>query len=250
MVVANIDSIVRRWLLEKGLPIHFYAEGLFHASTCLRELTIDTLQIVNTVRLPINSYYAVDLPEDYVDDVMCGVPVGQYVQPIPKQDTLSSLRLTDLNGEYTNYATEDTEAAVLDSTAVVALAWYWNINDYGENIGRYFGMAGGASPNTYKVVKERRQIQLPESFIGSSVILVYISDGQSVDAATQIETQAFYALQSWIAWKQSPNAQNQFSPEGRYFINEKRKLRARMNELTLNDIKDTIRKNFHAGIKN
>jgi hypothetical protein len=79
---------------------------------------------------------------------------------------------------------------------------------------------------------------------------VYISDGQSVDAATQIETQAFYALQSWIAWKQSPNAQNQFSPEGRYFSNEKRKLRARMNELTLNDIKDTIRKNFHAGIKN
>lgn len=250
MVVANIDSICRRFLLEKGLPIHWYAEALFHASTCLREMTFDTLQIVNTVRLPINDYYAVDLPDDYVDDVMVGVPAGQYVQPIPKSDSLTPLRRTDSEGNYANYNTLDEQGQLFDSSAIAAVGWYWNINDLGESVGRYFGMSGGANPNTYKIVKERRQIQLPESFIGKSIILVYISDGQSVDAATQIEAQAFYAIQSWIAWKQSPNAQNQFSPEGRYYTNEKRKLRARMNELTLGDIKNIIRQNFHAGIKN
>lgn len=250
MVVANIDSICRRFLLEKGLPIHWYSEALFHASTCLREMTFDTLQIVNTVRLPINDYYAVDLPDDYVDDVMVGVPVGQMVQPIPKNDSISPLRITDSDGNYTTYNTLGDNAQVYDAYAIPALAWYWNINDFGESVGRYFGMNGGAAPNTFKIVKERRQIQLPENFIGSSIILVYISDGQSVDAATQIDVQAFYAIQSWIDWKQSPNAKNLQSPEGKYFLNEQRKLRARLNELTLNDIKDIIRKNFHAGLKN
>lgn len=250
MIYANIDSIVRRNLLEKGLPMHFYAEALFHASTCLREMNIDTLQVVNTVRLPINSYYAVDLPDDFVDDVMVGVAAGQFIQPIPKKNTITPLRLSDADGNYTTYNLSDTEEVVFSGFGLPATSWFWNIDDLGENVGRYFGMSGGASPNTYKIVKERRQIQLPESFIGKSIVLVYISDGQTIDSATQIDVQAFYAIQSWIAWKQSPNAQNQFSPEGRYYSNEKRKLRARLNPLTTNDIKDIIRRHFHASIKN
>ena len=250
MVLTTIDSIIRRYLLEKGLPIHFYAEALFNASTCFRELSIDTLQVVNTKRLPINSYFAVDLPDDFIDDVMVGVPAGQYVQPIPKKRGLTPLRLTDDNGDYTTYASLGTDAVQYNGNFIPAIGWYWNINEFGESVGRYFGASGGAAPNTYSIVKERRQIQLPESFVGTSIILVYISDGQTVDAATQIDTQAFYAIQSWIAWKQSPNAQNLFSPEGRYYLNEKRKLRARTSDLTLNDIKDIIRHNFHASVKN
>ncbi len=253
MVLTTIDSIIRRYLLEKGLPIHFYAEALFNASTCFRELSIDTLQVVNTKRLPINEYFAVDLPDDYIDDVMVGVPAGQYVQPIPKKSGITPLRLTDSDGNYTTYASQETDATdavQYNGDFIPAIGWYWNINDFGESVGRYFGASGGAAPNTYSIVKERRQIQLPESFIGTSIILVYISDGQTIDSATQIDTQAFYTIQSWIAWKHSPNAQNLFSPEARYYLNEKRKLKARMNELTLNDIKDIIRSNFHAGIKN
>jgi hypothetical protein len=253
MTVTTIDSIIRRYLLEKGLPIHYYAEALFNASTCFRELNIDTLQVVNTKRLPINAYFAVDLPEDFVDDVMVGVPAGQYVQPIPKKTTTTPLRLTDADGNYTTYATQQVDGVDVvqyDGNFIPAIGWYWNINDLGESVGRYFGASGGAAPNTYSIVRERRQIQLPESFIGTSIILMYISDGQTIDSASQIDVQAFYTIQSWLMWKQSPNANNLYSPEGRYYTNEKRKLRARMNELTLNDIKDIIRSNFHAGIKN
>jgi hypothetical protein len=251
MVVTTLDSIVRRFLLEKGLSIHFYAEALFHASTCLRELTFDTLQITNTKRLPINDYYAVDLPEDFVDDVMVGVPAGQFIQPIPKQNTLTPLRLTDADGNYTNYNNLETNGVeYYGGNFIPALGWYWNINDLGESIGRYFGAGGGASPNTYKIVKERRQIQLPESFIGKSIIFIYISDGQTVDAATQIDTQAFYTIQSWNEWKRTPNANNLRSPEAQYYLNEKRKLKARVSDYTVGDIKDIIRKNYHAGTKN
>jgi len=250
MIFSNLDSIVRRYLLEKGLPIHWYAECLFHASTCLRELTFDTLQITNTVRLPRNDYYAVDLPEDFVDDVMVGVPAGQFIQPIPKNDGLTPLRLTDTDGNYTTYENNTSDILTLDGLSIPALAWYWNFNEYGESTGRYFGMGGGANPNTYKVIRERRQIQLPENFIGNSIILVYLSDGQSVDAATQVSALAFWAIQSWIAWKSTPNAQNNFAPEGQYFINEKRKLRARLNDLTINDVKDLIRRQYRATIKN
>jgi len=137
-----------------------------------------------------------------------------------------------------------------DTYFVPGLSWYWNFNEYGEPLGRYFGANGGVANNFYTISKERRQIQLDESFSANSIVLMYISDGQSVDAATQIDVQAFYSIQSWIAWKSSPNAQNNFSPEGKYFLNEKRKLKAKAAGLTLDEIKNTIRSNYHAGLKN
>lgn len=69
MNLTTIDQIVRRGLLENGLPIHFYSEFLYHGATCLRELNLDTLQIVNTVNLPTNDYAAADLPDDFDDDI-------------------------------------------------------------------------------------------------------------------------------------------------------------------------------------
>ena len=235
--------------MEEGYPIHYYAEGLFHAATGLRQLSMDTLQIVNTLRLPVNSYYAIDLPEDFVDDVMVGAPVGQRFQPVPKDDKISPLRAANDDGTYATYTTTNSENSVGVGYLPYGL-WYYNYNDYGEPTGRYFGATGGARLNGYKVVRERRQIQLTDSFTSTDALLMYISDGQSLDAASQIDARAFDAIQAFIMWKRSPNRANDFSPEGQHYWNQRRLLRARMNEDTLIDIKNWIRKSYTATVKN
>ncbi len=252
MDLCNLDSIVRRWLLERNLPIHFYAEALFHGASALRELSKDTLKIVNTVNLPLNVYYAADLPTDFVDDIGVFIPVGNVLSPVPKNDRLTPLRLHNQSGQFVPYSTTE----VQNTNAFNLLGgnqfwtWFWNIDDYGEFTGRSFGANGGEYYNGYKIVKERRQIQFTESFTNTDIVLQYISNGQSADNATQIEWLAFQAIIAYIDWKRSPNAAIKDSLEASTFYNEKRLLRANLNSLTLTDLKNTLRKNYTSGIKN
>jgi hypothetical protein len=250
MTYTNLDTLVRRSLLESGLPLHWYAEGLFLAASCIRELSFDSLQVINTKKLPVGDYYEVNLPDDFVDDLALTIPVGGLLQPIAKNNAISPLRYTDSTGAFVPYNTATPD----DTTTLFGLNtnwfWFWNINDYGEPTGRYFGAGGGAHQNGYKVVRERNQIQLTESFTSGEVVLQYISDGQSADSATQVDVMAFSCIQAYIAWKRSDNADLKDSGEARTYYNERRLFRARKNDVTITDLKNIIRKNFHASIKN
>jgi hypothetical protein len=241
--------IVRRSLLERGYPIHYYAEYLLHASSCIRQLTYDTLKIINSVSLPVNSYYAVDLPEDFVDDISVNVPTGSFLKPVPKNDSITPLRLVDpTTGQFVPYKDAGQNETVYGINP--SWLWYWNVNDYGEPTGRFYGAGGGERANGYKLLKERRQIQLTETFTGDTIVLLYISDGQSVNSATQIDMLAFSTIQAYIDWKTSPNAARKDSYEARTYADEKRLLRAKLNDLTVADIKNIVRKQFMAAIKN
>ncbi len=253
MLTTSLDIITRRWLLENGLPIHYYAEGLFHAATCLRELSFDSLQLVNAQNLPVNEYGAIEIPADYVDDIAVCIPNGQSLKKLPKQDWITPLRIhSETTGAFQPY-TQLTDELVDDTTAFfgfpISYGWFWNVNNFGEGTGGFYGARGGTMSG-YKVFKERRQIQLTEDFIGSNVVLLYISDGSSVDNATQIDPQAFATVNAFIQWQRSPNRSNENSPEGRTFHNQRRLLRARLNPLTGTDISNIIHRAYTAVIKN
>jgi hypothetical protein len=123
------------------------------------------------------------------------------------------------------------------------------VNDFGEPTGGMFG-AGSGSDNGYMVDRKRRQIQLTGSFTSDEIVLMYISDGQSADNATQIDVRAQAAIDAFIGWKASPNADIKDSYEAATFYNEKRMLRARLDDLTILDIKAIIRRNYKAAPKN
>lgn len=251
MKYANLDMIVRRSLLERGYPIHYYAEYLLHASSCIRQLSTDTLRIVNTVHLPINKYYAVDLPDDFVDDVALCLPMGSFLKQVPKNDRINPLRsVSSTTDQFRTYKTKPKEEQETVFGINPSWLWYWNVNDYGEPTGRFYGASGGERANGYRLVKERNQIQLTETFAGDSVILMYVSDGQSVSNATQIDMLAFSAIQAYIDWKTSPNAAKRESYEARTYFSERRLLRAKLDDLTAADIKDLVRRNYMASIKN
>jgi hypothetical protein len=252
MTFADLDTICRRRLLEKGLPLHYYIEQLFHAATCLRELNIDTLKTIRTVKLPVNSYFACDLPDDFVDDLGVSVPAGQYLQPVPKRDGITPLRLNDsTTGAFIPYSeTEDDAENDTETIFGAGTVWFWNASDYGEPTGRYFGATGGAKLNGFQVFKERRQIQLTETFTSDHIILMYISDGQSADSATKVDLMAWATIDAFIGWKSSPNADIKDSYEASTYYNERRKLVARLNPLTKTDIIDVLRNSYQATIKN
>lgn len=250
MTLTNLDILVRRGLLEAGLPIHYYFEYLLHSSTCIRELSFDTLKIVNTVELPISEIGAVDVPSDYVDDVALCISNNGILQPLPHQKYINPMR----SHNATTGAFEKPEN-ISDSVennyfwGSAGWMWFWNVNEFGEPTGRFFGANGGTSIG-YKFVKERRQIQMSGGFDSGKVVLQYISDGQNVDNASQIDVQAFQCIRSWQEWKKSPNANNGNSPEALLFYNEKKKLRARLSGMSLVDVKNVIRNSYTASIKN
>ena len=78
---------------------------------------------------------------------------------------------------------------------------------------------------------------------------MYISNGQSVNNATQIDYKAFQTIRSYQDWMRSPNKNNENSPEGRKYLNQKRLLKARLNDLTKVDIQNIVRLAYTAGIK-
>lgn len=247
MNFASLDMIVNRGLLERNLPNHWYIELLIHASTCLRELTFDTLQIVNTVQLPINEYGAADLPDGVVDDIGCYYAGGGTLVPIPHSFNQNPLRMIDSTGAFTQQSTNPEQATTFPFVPY-GWVWFWNVNDYGQGTGRLFGLGGGTQ-NGYEIFRERRQIQLNNGATDGSIIFMFMSDGQNIDNASQIDQRAIQTIRAYQDWKMSPNALNDNSPEGRHYYNQKRLLRARLNPLTAIDIKNIIRQNQTLSIK-
>jgi hypothetical protein len=252
MQYATVDIICRRWLLEKGLPIHYYLDALLHSTACIRELSKDTLSIINTVNLPVNDYGAMDLPDDFMDDISVCYNMGNTLKPIPHKSSINPIVVH--NGTTGAFETPSVNTDNPDTNGALFFGssnwmWFWNINEYGEQTGRYFGMRGGTERG-YKVIKERGQIQFSGGFENGNMVLQYISNGQSADNATQVDWKAFKCIQSYIDWQRSPNASNIYSPEGTTYRNEKRLLRANLNELTLTDIKNDFHSQYMASIKN
>lgn len=254
MTFATLDMIIRRSLLERGYPIHWYAEFMFHAASAIRELSKDTLKVINTVNLPVNSYAAIDLPDDFMDDLAVCFPVGASLQRLPKQEWITPLRVHDSSGAFVPYTAQSetiVDGGLNTFYFPASYGFFWNVNDFAEPTGRFYGAAGGTSQG-YKVVKERRQIQLTQNFVGNydNLVLMYISDGQSVDNATQIDMMAFSAIQNYIDWKSSRNAGIINSPEGATWINGRRLLRANLNDMTITDLKNILRNNYTGAVKN
>lgn len=252
MITTSLDAITRRWLLESSLPIHYYLEGLLYSATCLRELNFDVLKIINVANLPVDVNGNVEIPADMVEDLAVALPFGQSLKKLPKQDWITPLRIHDsTTGAFTSYSdlTDNAPRETFFGFPVGGWSWFWNVNSWGEPTGQMYGAQGGTSSG-YSVFKEQRRIQLSEDLADTNVVLLYIGDGSSIDNATQIDPQAWKTIDTFIRWQRSPNRDNKDSAEGRNFYNERRKLVARLDNLTDEDIRNIVHNAYSTTIKN
>lgn len=249
MRLYSLDDIVRGYLLKKGKSMHYYIEYLAHAVDALRELSFDTLKTVKRVKLPVNSYMAVVLPCDYVDFIKIGFPRGQYVVEMSARESINRLNNIDDTGAKIPYEiiNGDDDSNVGPWTGE---SYAWIANDLNENIGRMYNNNAGFTNNSFKVLRERGEIQLDNRTAAEYIVLEYIGDGLDTNAETEVHPYAQATIEAYIDWKSSRNAANVTSPEGYNFFNNHRLLRSRLNDITLLDIARMKQRGYKAAIKN
>jgi hypothetical protein len=322
MKYSSLDTIVKGYLLQKRYPMHFYIDFLIYAARCFEELHMDTIGNIRTVRLPVNDYFAVRLPDDYIDWTKVGIESGQFIKPLIQREgmnrrnnyttqgiiaTLGTPTGTGTDGTYAvsltggfgtgatasitksgttitstltaggqDYAVGDTLTATITGGSIsVPVAtitdsgkipfgsefnsdmiqnyfyttfagYYLNYNDHLEYTGRSYGLRVDRS-DSFKVLPERNEIQLHNSIDADYIVLEYLSDGSEIDNVTQITPYAKSTIEAFINWKIKENGRSYGEGERQraeiLFTKEHKRLRARMSDLTLNDIKASIYKN-------
>jgi hypothetical protein len=253
MKTYTIDNLVREALSERGYTMHWYLQFLQYAITGLRELNFDVLQMVKSVKLPVNSYKAVKLPCDFVDVVRLGNESGQYVYPwAEKKSSFNRLNKLDDSGNKVPYGDIQAQNGILPNNWEGF--WYSNyINDKGEHLGRIFNNFPSFR-ESFVVLRERDEIQLDVSIVGTSVVLDYISDGLTTDSTNAVHPYAADTLKKCILWnykkngRQYPLSERQLAEQEYY--NALRILRARMNNIDTNDIDRVMQRGYGPTIKN
>jgi hypothetical protein len=248
MTFTTLDIIVRGMLLKKKYPIHWYMEYLTYAASCLRELNIDTLKVVNIVQLCTDDNGSVDVPDDFADDVALSLP-NSRLKTLPHQNNISPIRNHNiLTGAY-QPSTNSANQLNLSYPVGFGVGVYYNTNDYFENTGRIFGGVG-KSQKGYTVIKEQRRIQMSNGFANTGVVLVYVSDGQSVDSASQIDIKAITTIEGYILWCESPNFGILGTIQANSFYRLKKNLKARLSDIeTTEDLLNVIRGTYKASLK-
>lgn len=252
MKFYTVDTIVRNSLLRRGYPLHYYLQGLVYAKDALRQLYLDDLKWINTELCDVitpGNY--VDLPCDYVDATKVGIRVGQMIKPLVQSDGINRLHAYDSAGDISTYT--DINEDIPDNTLFYTYPYglYWGttvINDYGEDLGRLYGWGAGAEWDTYKILPERCQLQLNESINVDKIIIEYISDGMCGDAASQVNVYAQDAIEAYIFWQFRLNSGSSGIGECQMYefeyLKQRKILRARMNNLTINDLRRIVQRNY------
>jgi hypothetical protein len=250
----TVDSVVRTALLDSGLTIHFYLRMLNHALRGLKELHFDYPLNVKTVKLEATTYGAIIAPSDFVDVVSVLFKDGDRIIPLTADASINPLYNYDESGNKVkhNLPKRFNQERHLDD---VAQSFTSHTNSHGENIGRYFGYNHGKE-FAYTLVRERGELQLSTTTTTTEIYMTYVTDGVVTTAMNTIHPYAVETLKLYCHWKMA----TYFNPFGRArymdiqsarreFYNAKRILRARFNEMGLEEIVASSRI-VHQGLKN
>lgn len=257
MVTISLDQITRNVLLRKGYSLHFYMSCILYAKDCLRQLVEDDLQVLNTKILPIDlTSNTAELPSDFLDNVLVAIRSGQNI--IPLVESTSSDNLLNYNSDFE--LTKFSSANVTDLPANVNMLygpygfgqWFTtHYNNFGENVGRFFG--GIAYYDTYKILRHLNKIKLNEALTFCDIVMVYISNGMDSSTATRITPYAQDTIESYIYYQLKLN--NRTSNLGEIqmaeqdYISQRKILRARMSDLSLQQLKRIVHRNNIASPK-
>lgn len=237
MEYQSLDGIVRSYLAQKSLPLHYYLRTLKLATDSFRELHFDVLQVVNTRKLEITDWKAFILPEDFVDVIQVSVRKGDRLIPL-RQAKLHRLNNFDaVTGDMIPWETPGFTDVPRET-----------ISDNFEFTGRIFG--GVKDDGDYILLPERGEGQLRSDSDITEVILEYLGSINYTDAATKVDPYAQAAIEAYVGWKSlKDRAENPRCPEAFNYYNQVGILRARKNPITAEDIKRAWRNGSRPSIK-
>lgn len=253
MTVISLDKIVKNILLKRGYPVHYYIQFLVYAAQGLKEIAFDDRILTARYKcLAVDqTSNTAELPNDYLDYTRVQVRVGQHVVPLVEDNSLQLVPNYNSDFEIQPYSEGVAEPSANTSgyyTTGYASPYWWvvNWNSWGENTGRMFGGVGGYS-DTFKVNKARNEIKINENLCVGEVVLEYISNGMDADSATHIDAYAQFAIEKFAMWQFKEHNRTYSVGEAQVakqdYENERKVLRARLNGLTIDNLKRIIDQN-------
>lgn len=259
MQFTSIDSIVRNTLLQKGYPLHYYLDFLVYSADILSQLYMDDLMIVNTKLIPVDNFNCFQIPNDFQDYVTVGAQIGQYIYPLVETNEISQLDSYDenfnqvLQGGNTPPSLSTTDEQDIYYGLFPFASWYTvHFNNYGENIGRYFGNRG-PYPDTFVMKKALNKIQINQNITLDNAYLSYVSTGYNYDSATHVDNYAIKTIQTYSIWQHKEHNRTYSLGERQMakdeYISQRKILRARKNPLTPEVLKRIIQTNTFASPK-
>lgn len=252
MVLNTVDSIVRNNLLRHGYPLHWYLQSLIYCCEILSELTMDELKIVHTRILPIDEFGAAQLPEGYNDYVGCFIKSGQKLQPLTYDDSINPINNYDSNfnvARWDNPTTDNNDGQSVVVVSGLLNTWWYAFSPYdslGEPLGRFSGI-GNPTTKTFKIIKERNQIQLNEKFNTKEIVFQWIGDGRNSDAVSSVESYALETIRNYIDYRLKDFNRSYSRGEAEMakqeYISARKRLRARKSDLTISTLRQIIYRN-------
>lgn len=250
--MVSIDSIVRRELFNRQLPIHWYVDFVYSAVHCARELHLDTLKKTSTVKLTVNDYNAVTLPTGFVDWVKVGFQRGEFIIPLSQNKNLNPIYNTNDLDETIPYPSVAETITNVDSLNYI---WSNNINEYGESTGKGYGLT--ISPDSFTVLVDRNEIQMNPDYAQDHIILEYITNGDPTSTSGIVDyyvpEYALATIKAYISWQLKENSKLfsrlEVQNARAEYYNEYRILRGRLNSITKEDILQAGRKRSRQSIK-
>lgn len=257
MVWYSIDSVIKNVLLRRGYPIHFYLDFLISGKDGVRQLAIDSMPIINTVLLPLSASNAAQIPDDFVDYTKIGIRVGQMVKPLVEKSSINRLVYYGSAGTPDKYNGITDIPSATNSGLAEPYLFGWDTvtwDSYGEYVGRQYGFRGSGSEwDSFAIIPERGEIQCDENLDVSAIVVEYVSDGMSADAASKIHAYAVDTLEAYMIWQFKENnrtynlgerqlAKDEYTRQYQIFL-------ARQNPLTIEVLKRIVNRNYRGSIR-
>lgn len=245
VVDVTLDSIIRRNLAKRKLPLHYYSPILVMAKEGLDEMHFDSLQKLKVVTIAINTTLMTGaLPADYVEAVAVGFETGDKVRPVGYNHRL--------NQRNSGAAFEEKDPLYSLGTGFYIGGFLLEnfFNEYLGYNGREFGRPVTFT-DSYTILREAGLIRIDNKSNIETIQLVYLSLPEKVSNKSVIHPFAKKALDSYIDWQWSAyNKDKDQELRRRDFFNNYRMLRSRLNDMTTVEIKRVVRNKFGLGIKN
>lgn len=145
----------------------------------------------------INSDGYIELPNDYIELVKLGIPVGGKLYNLGINNKIL-LRRSEISSTAAAQIFNG-EGEEID----IPLYGYYYIDHYYNNeyIGGLYGLGGGFSPSFYRIDREKNQIQFDTAVPRNEVVLEYVSTGIKNTSSTVIPRDMVPYVVSFIIYK-------------------------------------------------
>lgn len=239
-----VMACVEQVCIDLDLPVsHFGNRFLSWALRGLVEVKLDVSNEVKEVRLPISDVCTCQLPGDYVDWCIVGIPFGQYIKTLSYNERLSIIPRTTENWN----PSESFPPGWLPDGVGVETYGGFQFSNHGGRALLAFG-TGLPHRGHYKIANG--QIFLDAGIPASEISLVYIGLGISCCGETILHPYYYeytrqYMHFQWAQWgKRLDRSEAEIQRLGREVWHQEQKVRGRVFQITPTDLLTTARKSY------